>query len=220
MSSRTRLIVMSISAPVIAFAIVGGFLGKVMAGQDAPYQHLKIFDDVVTMISSQYVEEVNIDKVMNGAMHGLADGLDRDPAGFTLDHSSVVNRAPGKPIPQVVYDKLKAGGVIVDELGPDTLLAELRKVWREDAPHVAVATLLDWFASYVYLSRLRDDATLVISIEKLLGKIESPVGFAKSFNEADGKYEGVTQWSATLGTAIHGRHLRGHGNAGEDGFRG
>jgi len=76
MSSRTRLIVMSISAPVIVFAIVGGFLGKVMAGQDTPYQHLKIFDDVVSMISSQYVEEVNIDKVMRGAMHGLADGLD------------------------------------------------------------------------------------------------------------------------------------------------
>ena len=46
MSSRTRLIVMSISAPVIAFAIVGGFLGKVMAREDT-YQHLKIFDDVV-----------------------------------------------------------------------------------------------------------------------------------------------------------------------------
>jgi carboxyl-terminal processing protease len=83
MSSRTRLIVMSISVPVIAFAIVGGFLGKVMAGQDAPYQHLKIFDDVVTMISSQYVEEVNIDKVMYGAMHGLADGLDPDSAYLT-----------------------------------------------------------------------------------------------------------------------------------------
>ena len=60
MSSRTRLIVMSISAPVIAFAIVGGFLGKVMAGQDAPYQHLKIFDDVVGLISSNYVEDADI----------------------------------------------------------------------------------------------------------------------------------------------------------------
>ena len=48
MNSRTRLIVMSISAPVIAFAIVGGFLGKVMARPGHAYQHLKIFDDVVT----------------------------------------------------------------------------------------------------------------------------------------------------------------------------
>jgi len=97
MSSRTRLIVMSISAPVIAFAIVGGFLGKVMAGQDAPYQHLKIFDDVVTMISSQYVEEVNIDKVMNGAMHGLADGLDPDSAYLTA--AQVKQVEAGTPLP-------------------------------------------------------------------------------------------------------------------------
>ena len=70
---------MSISAPVIAFAIVGGFLGRVMAREDT-YQHLKIFDDVVSLISSSYVEEADIDKVMRGAMHGLADGLDPDSA--------------------------------------------------------------------------------------------------------------------------------------------
>jgi carboxyl-terminal processing protease len=97
MNSRTRLIVMSMSAPVIAFAIVGGFLGKVMAGQDAPYQHLKIFDDVVTMISSQYVEEVNIDKVMFGAMHGLADGLDPDSAYLTP--AQVKQVEAGTPLP-------------------------------------------------------------------------------------------------------------------------
>lgn len=70
---------MMISAPVIAFAIVGGFLGKVMAREDT-YQHLKIFDDVVGMISSSYVEDVNMDKVMVGAMKGLADNLDPDSA--------------------------------------------------------------------------------------------------------------------------------------------
>src|SRR3954471_4106444 len=82
MSSRTRLLVMSISAPVIAFAIVGGFLGRVMAREDT-YQHLKIFDDVVNLISSNYVEDADMDKVMQGAMHGLADGLDPDSAYLT-----------------------------------------------------------------------------------------------------------------------------------------
>src|SRR5258708_19717192 len=82
MSSRTRVLVMSISAPVIAFAIVGGFLGRVMAREDT-YQHLKIFDDVVNLISSNYVEDADIDKVMKGAMHGLPDGLDPDSAYLT-----------------------------------------------------------------------------------------------------------------------------------------
>ena len=79
MSSRTRLVVMSISAPVIAFAIVGGFLGKVMAREDT-FQHLKPFDDVFSLISSNYVEQVSLDKVMRGAMRGLTDGLDPDSA--------------------------------------------------------------------------------------------------------------------------------------------
>src|SRR5580765_692123 len=82
MSSRTRAIVMTISAPVIAFAIVGGFLGRVMAREDT-YQHLKIFDDVVSLISSNYVEDADLDKVMRGAMHGLADSLDPDSAYLT-----------------------------------------------------------------------------------------------------------------------------------------
>lgn len=123
-------------------------------------------------------------------------------AGFDLEHSSVVNRAPGKPIAQVVYDKLKAAGVIVDELGPDTLMAELGKVWDESQPHIEIATLLDWFASYVYLPRLRDDATLTLAIEKLVGKIEAPVAFAQSYDEQAGRYEGVSLWASSLGSNI------------------
>src|SRR5262245_5343136 len=97
MSSRTRLIVMSISAPVIAFAIVGGFLGKVMAGQDT-YPHLKVFGDVVDLVSSNYVEDVNIDKVMKGAMHGLADGLDPDSAYLSPEQvRQVESGAPMSP---------------------------------------------------------------------------------------------------------------------------
>jgi carboxyl-terminal processing protease len=96
MSSRTRAIVMTISAPVIAFAIVGGFLGRVMAREDT-YQHLKIFDDVVGLISSNYVEEANIDKVMNGAMRGLADGLDPDSAYLSPEEVAQVESNAALP---------------------------------------------------------------------------------------------------------------------------
>src|SRR5262249_44063766 len=96
MSSRTRVIVMTITAPVIAFAILGGFLGKVMAREDA-YQHLKIFDDVVNMITNYYVEEADIDKVMNGAMRGLADSLDPDSSYLTA--AEVKQVESGAPLP-------------------------------------------------------------------------------------------------------------------------
>jgi carboxyl-terminal processing protease len=96
MSSKTRVLVMAISVPVIAFAIVGGFLGKVMAREDT-YQHLKIFDDVVGLITSSYVEDVNIDRVMRGAMRGLADGLDPESAYLTPDEVKQVESGASLP---------------------------------------------------------------------------------------------------------------------------
>jgi carboxyl-terminal processing protease len=77
MKSRGRLLVLMISVPVLAYAVIGGFMGRAMAQQES-YQFLRIFEDVVTLIVNNYVEEVEPDKVMRGAMHGLADGLDPD----------------------------------------------------------------------------------------------------------------------------------------------
>jgi hypothetical protein len=53
MTSRTRLWVLVISTPVIAFALVGGYLGKVLA-RDETYQHLRIFQDVVSLVVDNY----------------------------------------------------------------------------------------------------------------------------------------------------------------------
>jgi carboxyl-terminal processing protease len=88
---------MSISAPVIAFAILGGFLGRVMAREGSTFKPLTIFEDVVSLISSNYVEEANMDRVMRGAMHGLADGLDADSAYLTVEEVKQVEA--GTPLP-------------------------------------------------------------------------------------------------------------------------
>lgn len=80
MSNRSRVIVLLLSTPILAFVIVGGVMGgTATSGQDA-YQHLLVFKDVVSLILNNYVEEVNVDKVMTGALKGLADGLDADSA--------------------------------------------------------------------------------------------------------------------------------------------
>jgi carboxyl-terminal processing protease len=79
MTSRTRLWVLLISTPVIVFAIIGGYLGQVMAKDDT-YQHLRVFEDVVSLVLNNYVEEVDVKKAMKGAMNGLADNLDADSA--------------------------------------------------------------------------------------------------------------------------------------------
>jgi carboxyl-terminal processing protease len=79
MSFRSRVIVLLLSTPILAFVIVGGVMGGTASGQDAS-QHLLVFKDVVALILNNYVEEVDVDKVMTGALKGLADGLDGDSA--------------------------------------------------------------------------------------------------------------------------------------------
>src|SRR3954466_7835336 len=103
MSSRTRLLVLSISAPVIAFAIVGGFLGRVMAREET-YQHLRVFDDVVSLITGKYVEPVNLDKVMQGGMRGLAEGLDADSAYLSPQEVKQAENPAGPPAGDVGLD--------------------------------------------------------------------------------------------------------------------
>lgn len=80
MTPRLRAAVLALSLPVLAFAVIGGFLGRDASAQGENYKHLRIFEDVVTLILNNYVEDVDVDKVMHGAMHGLADGLDPDSA--------------------------------------------------------------------------------------------------------------------------------------------
>jgi carboxyl-terminal processing protease len=79
MTSRTRLIVLLVSTPVIVFALVGGFLGQAMT-RDETYEHLRVFEDVVSLVLNNYVEDVDVEDAMRGAMNGLADGLDPDSA--------------------------------------------------------------------------------------------------------------------------------------------
>ena len=82
MTSRTRLWVLAISTPVIAFALIGGYLGQAMTRDDT-YQHLRVFEDVVSLVLNNYVEEVDVKKAMKGAMNGLSDNLDPDSAFLT-----------------------------------------------------------------------------------------------------------------------------------------
>ncbi len=84
MTTRTRFAIILITAPVLAFALVGGLLGKSPGGRET-YPHLRVFDDVFSLTTGNYVEEVDVDRLMHGAMHGLADALDADSAYLTAE---------------------------------------------------------------------------------------------------------------------------------------
>jgi len=96
MTTRTRLSVLLISTPILAFVVLGGMMGKASGG-DQTFQHLRVFEDVVSLILNNYVEDAKVDKVMEGAMRGLADGLDPDSAYLTA--AEVKSIEPGEKPP-------------------------------------------------------------------------------------------------------------------------
>ena len=53
MSFKTRLSVLLISTPVLAFVLVGGLMGKAAADAGQTFQHLRVFEDVVSLVMSQ-----------------------------------------------------------------------------------------------------------------------------------------------------------------------
>ena len=96
MNPRTRASVLAISVPVMLLAVVGGYLGQAV-GRDDTYKHLAVFEDVVSIVLNNYVEDVDPAKAMRGALHGLADALDADSAYLTpaLAKSVGANEATG-----------------------------------------------------------------------------------------------------------------------------
>jgi carboxyl-terminal processing protease len=98
MTLKTRLSVLLLSTPVLAFVVVGGLMGNASArsGADA-FQHLRVFDDVLQHVISTYVEEVKVDKVMEGALKGLADGLDPDSAYLNAKQLAEVESGNATP---------------------------------------------------------------------------------------------------------------------------
>jgi carboxyl-terminal processing protease len=98
MTSKTRLSVLLLSTPVLAFVVVGGLMGHASArAGDDTYQHLRVFQDVVSLVLNNYVEEVKVDRAMEGAMKGLADGLDPDSA--YLNSKQVAELDAGAALP-------------------------------------------------------------------------------------------------------------------------
>ena len=97
MTSKTRLSILLVSTPVLAFVIVGGLIGQERTSGDRVFRHLRVFDDVVQLVMSNYVEDVKVDKAMEGALRGLAEGLDPDSAYLDAKEAKAV--AGGETLP-------------------------------------------------------------------------------------------------------------------------
>ena len=106
---------------------------------------------------------------------------------FDLEHSLISARERAA-IPIVVYDKARGDGIALEKLGADRLWLALKPIWPEDRPHLPIVEIADWFATYVYLPKIRDRVVLEGAIRDAVGKLDPQFGYADGFDEATGKY--------------------------------
>jgi predicted AAA+ superfamily ATPase len=121
-----------------------------------------------------------------------------DAAGrpFDLEHAAI-NARDRAAVPVTVYEKAKSDGLALEKLGAETLWLKLKPIWPVDRPHLLISEVADWFASYVYLPRLRDRVVLDNAIREALAKLDSEFAYAEGFDESTGRYRGLV-WAKSL----------------------
>ena len=75
MGSRLKLSVICSSCLISILLVVGAVLGK-SEQQEGAYRPLAVYTEILARIKSDYVEEPDIPKVTQGALHGLVEYLD------------------------------------------------------------------------------------------------------------------------------------------------
>jgi carboxyl-terminal processing protease len=74
MKAKAAILVTSFA--VLLFMVVGGMGGVRASSNDGAYRQLQVYSEVLSRVNSEYVEDPNIPKVTDGALHGLLEALD------------------------------------------------------------------------------------------------------------------------------------------------
>ena len=91
--------------------------------------------------------------------------------------------------------KLRTEELLITELGGPRLALELDRVplWRgEPREQVSVRQLMEDFAQYVYLPRLKDSDVLLDAIRDGVARIPSDLAYADAWDDATQRYRGLT----------------------------
>jgi carboxyl-terminal processing protease len=85
MTFRTKFTLIVSSAFLALYTVVGGLLTRAQQPANDPGAQLRIFENVLQHIQTDYVDEPNMEKVRAGALRGLAYGLDPYSTYLTAD---------------------------------------------------------------------------------------------------------------------------------------
>ncbi len=82
---KTKAAILVTSFAVLLFVVVGSMGGVHASSNDGSYRQLQVYSEVLSRVRSEYVEEPNIPKVTDGALHGLLESLDSNSSYMTAE---------------------------------------------------------------------------------------------------------------------------------------
>jgi carboxyl-terminal processing protease len=85
MSIKIKATILVASFALLLFVVIGSMGGVHASSNDGPYRQLQVYSEVLSRVQSEYVEEPNIPKVTDGALHGLLESLDSNSSYLTPD---------------------------------------------------------------------------------------------------------------------------------------
>src|ERR1700736_3663159 len=85
MSMKIKAAILVSSFAVLLFVVVGSMGGVHASSNDGAYRQLQVYSEVLSRVRSEYVEEPNIPKVTDGALHGLLESLDSNSSYLTAE---------------------------------------------------------------------------------------------------------------------------------------
>jgi carboxyl-terminal processing protease len=83
MSMKIKAGILVSSFAVLLFVVVGSFGGVHASSNDGSYRQMQVYSEVLSRVQSEYVEDPNIPKVTDGALHGLVESLDANSSYLT-----------------------------------------------------------------------------------------------------------------------------------------
>jgi carboxyl-terminal processing protease len=83
MSMKTKAAILVSSFAVLLFVVVGSLGGVHASSGDGSYRQMQVYSEVLSRVQSEYVEDPNIPKVTDGALHGLVESLDANSSYLT-----------------------------------------------------------------------------------------------------------------------------------------
>ena len=82
---KIKATILATSFAVLLFVVIGSLGGVHASSNDGSYRQLQVYSEVLSRVRSEYVEEPNIPKVTDGALHGLLESLDSNSSYMSAD---------------------------------------------------------------------------------------------------------------------------------------